>query len=40
MKGLCHICFASNVELTLCKGIMKCFACYEAEKCKEDIKLD
>ena len=40
MKGLCHICFTSNVELTLCKGTMKCLVCYEAEKCKEDIKLD
>lgn len=40
MKGLCHVCFVSNVELTFCKGIMKCLNCYEAEKCKEKISLD
>ena len=40
MKGLCHMCFVSNVELVFCKGIMKCLNCYEADKCKENLKLD
>lgn len=36
MKGLCQKCFSSNVEQILCRGIPKCFACYNQEKCEED----
>ena len=38
MKGLCQKCFSSNVEQILCRGIPKCRACYNEEKCKEDEK--
>ena len=27
MKGLCHVCNTSNVEITLQNGIPKCAAC-------------
>ena len=38
MKGLCQKCFSSNVEQILCRGIPKCFSCYNQEKCDEDDK--
>ncbi len=35
MKGLCHVCFASNQTLTICRGITKCGKCYEYDQCHE-----
>ncbi len=36
MKGLCHICFVSNVEINLCKGTPKCNVCFNNEKCEDE----
>ncbi len=36
MKGLCHTCYMSNVEINICKGMIKCNTCFNKEKCIEE----
>lgn len=36
MKGLCHVCLTSNVELNICKGIAKCNVCFNNESCMDE----
>jgi hypothetical protein len=38
MKGLCHKCLTSNVELNLCNGVPKCNVCFNSERCEDENK--
>lgn len=34
MRGLCHVCFRSNVDLVILKGNMLCPECFEKKNAK------
>jgi hypothetical protein len=36
MKGLCHECMSSNVELNLYKGTPKCNVCFNNGRCEDE----
>ena len=35
MRGLCHGCFTSNIEITVANGSILCADCVDADKNKE-----
>gem|GEM_PF-2765668 len=36
MRGLCHVCLASNVEVVLDKSRIICLSCLQSQKQKKD----
>lgn len=36
MRGLCHICLASNTELVIEKGQIICRSCFDKKQSKKD----
>ena len=36
MRGLCHVCLSSNVEVIIEKGQILCIACLEKKRSKKD----